>query len=439
MTVIKFGGSCLKDEKSLQKVGHIVRKIKDPIIVVSAISGVTDSLISHIKNGNDDLSDIMEKHRISLHGELMHSYNEELEERLSVLKALFAIHKKGMAPEFISSHIQSYGERLSALMLSFYLRSIGIEAVTMESEDIGIMTKRGFNNAIIDDEKSIQKVRERINSVIKNGKIPVITGYFGNDSLGHVTLLGRNGSDYTAAFIARAVGDKEIILYKDVPGFFTADPKKVDNPEFVPSISFDQAFELSSYGAKIVHPYAILEAKKSGSSIVIRDFSSDKVGTVISNDGGNEVFVTSKQNLALVRVVIPNASNNSGILYEILRSLSDHGINIIQNFTSYSGLTMIISQDSLKNLEFALEPLYKDIELEVFKENISVISVVGDFENDEQMYIQQRLLSLKDRYGKKIHLVGISSPGVSLFLACDDDSELELVNQVHEMVKNAVQ
>lgn len=409
---------------------------KDLVIVVSAISGVTDSLITHIREGNADLRDIVARHNLPLNSQLREMYDREMKDRIEILKALFAIYRKNVAPEFINSHIQSFGERLSALMLSYYLRSLNIDAVSLESEDIGIITKKGFNNAIIDDEKSIPKVREKINSIIERGRVPVITGYFGNDFQGHVTLLGRNGSDYTAAFISRALDDKEIILYKDVPGFFTGDPKKVENPEFVPRISFDQAFELSSYGAKIVHPYAILEAKKSGSRIIIRDFSSDKIGTVISMDGGNEIFVTSKQKLAMIRVVIPNASNSSGILYEILRSLSDHGINIIQNFTSYSGLNIIVSQESIAQVKSALEPLYKDIELEVFKENISVISIVGDFENEAQMEMQQRLLSLREKYGRKIHLVGISSPGVSLFLACDDDAELELLNEVHGMVRN---
>jgi len=432
---LKFGGSCLTSQSSLDKVLDYVRQYKNPIIVVSALSGVTDSLIKAADNGGD-IDKIISRHYIELPENIEIHYYKELNEKANVLKALLTIYSTNRNSTFLESHIQSFGERFSALMLKYFLEANGIKSKNLESEELGIITINGFKNAIIDSQSSVDNVKKVIGNSLQEGYVPIITGYYGVDLQGHIALLGRNGSDYTAAFVARALNESEIVLFKDVPGFFTADPKKVKNPNFVSYISFDQAYELSSYGAKIVHPYAVLEARKGRAKIIIKDFNSGKTGTIISETYGDKVFVTSKKKLSILRIIVPDASNISGILFQILNRFSENGINIIQNFTSFSGLNIIISRENLNDAENVLSSLSRVIEYKILHHDASLISVVGNFTIQSQNKIHLKILELTEKYPEKIYFSNISSPGISIYLAADESIEDELVRTIHEMVGN---
>ena len=432
---MKFGGSCLTSQSSLDKVLDYVRQYKNPIIVVSALSGVTDSLIKAADN-EGDIDKIISRHYIELPENIEIHYYKELNEKANVLKALLTIYSMNRNSTFLESHIQSFGERFSALMLKYFLEANGIKSKNLESEELGIITINGFKNAIIDSQSSVDNVKKVIGNALQEGYVPIVTGYYGVDLQGHIALLGRNGSDYTAAFVARALNESEIVLFKDVPGFFTADPKKVRNPNFVSYISFDQAYELSSYGAKIVHPYAVLEARKGRAKIIIKDFNSGKTGTIISETYGDKVFVTSKKKLSILRIIVPDASNISGILFQILNRFSENGINIIQNFTSFSGLNIIISRENLNDAENVLSSLSRVIEYKILHHDASLISVVGNFTIQSQNKIHLKILELTEKYPEKIYFSNISSPGISIYLAADESIEDELVRTIHEMVGN---
>lgn len=432
---MKFGGSCLTSQSSLDKVLDYVRQYKNPIIVVSALSGVTDSLIKAADN-EGDIDKIISRHYIELPENIEIHYYKELNEKANVLKALLTIYSMNRNSTFLESHIQSFGERFSALMLKYFLEANGIKSKNLESEELGIITINGFKNAIIDSQSSVDNVKKVIGNALQEGYVPIVTGYYGVDLQGHIALLGRNGSDYTAAFVARALNESEIVLFKDVPGFFTADPKKVKNPNFVSYISFDQAYELSSYGAKIVHPYAVLEARKGRAKIIIKDFNSGKTGTIISETYGDKVFVTSKKKLSILRIIVPDASNISGILFQILNRFSENGINITQNFTSFSGLNIIISRENLNDAENVLSSLSRVIEYKILHHDASLISVVGNFTIQSQNKIHLKILELTEKYPEKIYFSNISSPGISIYLAADESIEDELVRTIHEMVGN---
>ena len=432
---MKFGGSCLTSQSSLDKVLDYVRQYKNPIIVVSALSGVTDSLIKAADN-EGDIDKIISRHYIELPENIEIHYYKELNEKANVLKALLTVYSMNRNSTFLESHIQSFGERFSALMLKYFLEANGIKSKNLESEELGIITINGFKNAIIDSQSSVDNVKKVIGNALQEGYVPIVTGYYGVDLQGHIALLGRNGSDYTAAFVARALNESEIVLFKDVPGFFTADPKKVKNPNFVSYISFDQAYELSSYGAKIVHPYAVLEARKGRAKIIIKDFNSGKTGTIISETYGDKVFVTSKKKLSILRIIVPDASNISGILFQILNRFSENGINIIQNFTSFSGLNIIISRENLNDAENVLSSLSRVIEYKILHHDASLISVVGNFTIQSQNKIHLKILELTEKYPEKIYFSNISSPGISIYVAADESIEDELVRTIHEMVGN---
>jgi len=419
----------------LDKVLDYVRQYKNPIIVVSALSGVTDSLIKAADN-EGDIDKIISRHYIELPENIEIHYYKELNEKANVLKALLTIYSMNRNSTFLESHIQSFGERFSALMLKYFLEANGIKSKNLESEELGIITINGFKNAIIDSQSSVDNVKKVIGNALQEGYVPIVTGYYGVDLQGHIALLGRNGSDYTAAFVARALNESEIVLFKDVPGFFTADPKKVKNPNFVSYISFDQAYELSSYGAKIVHPYAVLEARKGRAKIIIKDFNSGKTGTIISETYGDKVFVTSKKKLSILRIIVPDASNISGILFQILNRFSENGINITQNFTSFSGLNIIISRENLNDAENVLSSLSRVIEYKILHHDASLISVVGNFTIQSQNKIHLKILELTEKYPEKIYFSNISSPGISIYLAADESIEDELVRTIHEMVGN---
>ena len=163
------------------------------------------------------------------------------------------IHYIGDIPDFIQDRILSYGEKLSSLLLTIILKYNGINADECLPEDMGLLTDGEFRNATIDFEGSIPNVEK----ALKEDKVYVVPGFYGISQEGKVTLLGRGGSDYSAAGIARCVRAESLDIWKDVNGYMTADPKMVDAPRRVRKLSYTEAAELSYFGAKILHPRTV--------------------------------------------------------------------------------------------------------------------------------------------------------------------------------------
>lgn len=266
MIVMKFGGTSVGSAANIQNLKTIVERNKSrkPVIVVSAVSEITDMLIKAAyevpKNQFSQYNNIVKRHKELLH-ELDLAENLVDEELENLNKCLNEIALLGELTKKTLDYIMSFGERMSCKIVTMYLNNHGTRAKAFNSWDIGLRTDSNFGCANV-LQKSLTTVRANLLDI---NEIPVVTGFLGKDKNGEVTTLGREGSDLTASLIGSALNAEEIQIWTDVDGLMTTDPKIIKEAKTIDRISFEEAAELAFFGAKVLHPKTIEPAIKKTS------------------------------------------------------------------------------------------------------------------------------------------------------------------------------
>lgn len=428
--VIKFGGSCLKDESSLHKVYEIIKKFENPVVVVSALSGITDYLEKSLMYGLDP-SFLLKKHRLNIKNKgIESSYINDFESKISELNILYKTCKIGKCSDHLRSLYLSYGERFSALMLAYFLMDLNVDSEVLESDNLGIYTVGNILNSRIDVSKSVGRVREKIIHILEKGKIPIVTGFFGIHESGNVSLLGRNSSDYTASFIALALGAKRVILYKDVDGFFTANPAIVADALPISKLSYDETIELTFGGAKVVHPMSVSILSSSGITMEIRNFEKDETCSEIGNYEDLGIYGLSVyENVEAIEINAPELGDITYWFGKIINKLSDSGQNILKIFTSSGSATIFVSESNRKIVERSLK--YAGIKLTLkIARNLSLITLVNKMNNDKIFPI---IFDMAKKLGINIYSFGTSKPGISIYLALPKKDCQIFLKEIHRM------
>ena len=278
---MKFGGTSVGDAASIRRVVRIVQQQVErrPVVVVSAHAGVTDALLriaDGAPTGDTDTAAVEERHRailrdLALPADLLDPLLGDLRD---VARGLRLVGATGLRERDL---LASFGERCSARTVAAALRQAGVAATAVDAFAAGLRTDSSFGRAQADlDDGRLATALAQVEGV------PVFTGFLGVDKHGHITTLGRNGSDYSAALVGYAVDAEEIQLWKDVDGVRTADPRLVPGALPVRAMSFDEACELTAFGSKIVHPAAMLPALKKRIPLRVRStLAPEAAGTTI--------------------------------------------------------------------------------------------------------------------------------------------------------------
>ena len=293
----KFGGASLADAAAIAHATTIIIGRDGPIVVVvSAMAGVTDALLeladSAARGAGDNaqkaVSALRDKYvaaaRIALPagarrdevvGEIEGSFAElqQLVQGLAILQDL-----SGRTKDYLVAR----GERLSARLVAAAVRQAGRKAEYVDALAV-IRTDSAYGHAAPDLRRTERAARATLQPLLKQGVIPVVPGYIGATPDGQVATLGRGGSDLTATLLARSLGAREVSLWKDVPGLLTADPRMVPDARVVPQLHVREAAELAYYGAKVLHPRALIPISHRAVAIRIRPFADPaSTGTEIS-------------------------------------------------------------------------------------------------------------------------------------------------------------
>ncbi|MCK5269054.1 MAG: aspartate kinase, partial [Spirochaetes bacterium] len=253
--VNKFGGGIMIPEHINFAQEHIKEQLSNgcqPVVVVSALKGITDDLVSFLasKSSVDPfIAKVREKH-LAMMKEVGIKETPEFTEILQDLKDDLIVVIRFGALDIIQDKILSYGERLSCLFFSLFLQANGIEAKAIRAEDIPVVTDNVRLNANIDYQEAKKNVEKALGDI---SFVPVISGFTGKDSEGNITTLGRGGTDTTACFVGAALKADKVILWKDTEGVLSADPRIVPQAITVPYISYKEAKE----SGKIIHSKAI--------------------------------------------------------------------------------------------------------------------------------------------------------------------------------------
>ncbi len=279
--VMKFGGTSVGGGSQIERVSQIVKShVKDGqavVVVASAMSGITNRLVAIC---DADIGDISRKDRelrtiFDIHLTAASQLKLSLQIRTSLvneLRELFIglrrdINSIGLSDAEKKDRILSYGERMSVRLISAKLNQEGIRSEVVSSSEI-IKTDNLFGEAKPDVLLSEEKAEQIVNPLLRKGVTPVITGFLGSTQDGRVTTLGRGGSDFSASFIGRLLGAKEVWIWTDVDGVFTSDPRYNSNAHIIDRLTYIEADRMAKNGAKVLH-YRTLEPL-FGTEIVLR-------------------------------------------------------------------------------------------------------------------------------------------------------------------------
>jgi aspartate kinase len=284
--VLKFGGDALRDGRAIERAVELVRTQGGPrpVVVVSAHGGVTAMLAQaagRAERGELAWEAIRVRHRsllreLGLDGELLDRHLLELRVVLERLTHERAVGRRQL--EFVLS----FGERMSARVVAAALRRAGVEAAPIDAFDLGVV--RSVGPAPLALARGCgDRVRGRLAGL---HAVPVVTGFLALDDDGHLTTLGRNGSDLTAVWLGRELDAERVELWKTVPGVLTADPRLAPDARLLPHLDLDTAAELARCGADVLHPEALEPARGAPLAVRLRDVADPAADGTTIRDGG---------------------------------------------------------------------------------------------------------------------------------------------------------
>ena len=402
---MKFGGRSVDTGKKILQVADLIndyRKKGNEIVgVFSAIDGMTDQILdvseSVRKGDRKAIKEFLDKTKEAhikiveysikdsiLKSKALSAIEDLVSEMRDVFNGIVILHE--VTPKILD-HLLSFGERLLAPIISFVLQERKIDSVALAGKEAGILTDSNFGEArpLMDTTKL--RLKHNIEPLLKENKIPVITGFIGADQNGNTTTLGRGGSDYTATILAASLDADEVFLWGDVDGLMTADPKIISNARVLKEVSFAEATELSLFGAKYMHPRALEPVLDSNIPVHIRNTSKlTHKGTIISKNTSRSAKKIVKSIIAIRHTALIDVSGGGmvgtpGTAARIFESLAKKKVNImmISQSPSESSITMVVRKDDLDTATTTLDLtlLGKVIRNLKVNDDVAVIAVVG--------------------------------------------------------------
>ncbi len=402
MKVLKFGGTSVANDKNIKLVSSIVNSTEDAqvVVVVSALGGVTDLLLEAANLASQQkekykevLRQIEDRHLktikalipIKEQSSVLGHVKKELNVLETLLDGAFLI---GEITPKLSDKIVSYGELLSSYIISKFFISQKLDAAHVDSRTL-IKTNSDFGRAVI----NLDSTNSNCIAYFKEtpAKITVLGGFIASSENGDSTTLGRGGSDYTAAIIAGALNASVLEIWTDVSGMYTAHPKIVQQAKAIPHISYEEAMELSHFGAKVLYPPTIQPVLSKGIPIHIKNtFIPEEAGTKITKKttqkGKTVRGITHIENIALLSLEGPGMVGIAGISKRFFEELSNAGISVVlitQASSEHSICVGIASEEALRamevvNLAFAYEISSEKIKAVVAENDLAIIALVGD-------------------------------------------------------------
>jgi aspartate kinase len=392
--VMKFGGSSVVDAAAIDRVIGIVQGQRErgaaPLVVVSALGGVTDALLSlgHAARASDaaavttGVEALIQRHRDQAArlgvepGRLDESFSSCVADLRS---ALDMIQRQGTTDSRPLDAIAATGELLSSQLVAAAMTARGLDAAWIDARDV-VHTDDRYTCAAPLTEPTGAACAAVVLPLLTAGRLPVLGGFIGRAPDGSTTTLGRGGSDYSASIIGAAIGAAEIQIWTDVDGMLTADPRVVYDAEVVKHLSFSEASELAYFGAKVLHPSTIFPAVSR--SIPVRILNSrrpDVAGTLITADPppGDRPFaaLACKRGITVIDITSTRMLMAHGFLRRVFEAFERNETAVDVVTTSEVSVSVTID-DNRRGPEIVAELLeFAEVTVE---EQMAILTVVGD-------------------------------------------------------------
>lgn len=403
---MKFGGTSVGSAERIKaSAGIVARAASDDkvVVVVSAVSGVTDKLLAAAQKAAT--RDPFEALQMVLDVRSVHAaIVEELglcESEAALLRGdvqiiiselqnfIQSISILGELTPRTLDYVAGVGERLSSRLVAATLRGIGCSAEPVEATSF-LVTSDTFGNAYPLMERTQQRAQEVLGKLLEKAVVPVVTGFIGATEEGYTTTLGRGGSDYSASIIGSVMSAQEIIIWTDVDGVMTANPRIVPEARTLPQISYGEAAELSYFGAKVLHPKTIAPAVEQRIPVYIRNsFRPEHPGTCVvaepATNGHDVRAITSISKLALLTVQGKGMIGLPGVAARLFSTVAHESVNVlmISQSSSEYNICLVIEgaygEKARKSLEktFAAEMAQGLIEGITVQSGVSIVAVIG--------------------------------------------------------------
>ncbi|MBC7641062.1 MAG: bifunctional aspartate kinase/homoserine dehydrogenase I [Flavobacterium sp.] len=456
MKVLKFGGTSVANAQNINHVQNIVldnSKNDKLVVVVSAFSGVTDLLVlaaanaaKKDKNYKDIVSQIEKKHKeaieelvtISEQSDLIDAINSNINHLKTLLDGCYLL---GELSNRTSDTILSFGELLSSQIIAKSLQQKVKFANFKDSREI-IKTDNHFGKAVVNFEITDILIQDYFKNNID--QVTVIPGFIASSIDGNNTTLGRGGSDYTAAILASALNVSQLEIWTDVNGMFTANPKIVKQAMPIETISYQEAMELSHFGAKVLYPPTIQPVLKKSIPILIKNtFEPQAEGTLISsnkNEKENPIKgISHIDKIALLTLEGSGMIGVSGSSKRLFEVLSNENINVIfitQASSEHSICIGILNQDADNaqksiNKAFELEISQNKIDNCIVEKNLCIVALVGESMKNHQG-LSGKMFSTLGKNNVNIRAIAQGASERNISVVINEFDVKKALNTLHE-------
>jgi bifunctional aspartokinase / homoserine dehydrogenase 1 len=407
LQVMKFGGTSVGDASCIARAARIVADAArdfSVVTVVSAMSGVTNRLVEAASSaaagdtqaGTTLIEALHTQHHAALDAlvsgkDQRKAVAARLDETLAEGQRLFygTVLLRELTPRALDT-ISSLGERLCAPLFAAAVNELGVRAASIEATEL-IVTDSFHGGAEPLMDATRERCELRLRPLLQDDIVPVATGFIGATHQGALTTLGRGGSDYSATILGAALGADEVIIWTDVDGVLTADPRLVSDARTIPEMSYREASELAYFGAKVLHPKTLRAVMPAGIPVWIRNsFTPQQPGTRISREGsttgGGVKALTAIRDVALISVGGPGIVGVPDVVGRTFSTTAELRANVllISQSSSQNDICFIVASndaqrtvDALRR-EFAQDLAHQVVEHITIDPNIAIVAVVGE-------------------------------------------------------------
>jgi aspartate kinase len=443
--VCKFGGTSVGDAEAIARTASIIgaRRERHPIVVVSALAGATNGLLAIAEQAARGqligalraIEDMRERHLQQT--QLLLAADQSVADDIAAeISAMFdelamladALRTLGdLTPRSLDA-IASLGEQISSVLVVAAFKLRGLPAVHVDARQV-VITDERYTRAEPLPESISEAAQRILMPLLRDGLIPVMGGYIGSaKSNGVTTTLGRGGSDYSASLVGAALQAEAIEIWTDVDGMLSADPRVVQGAQLIERIAFDEASELASFGAKVLHPNTIAPAVTKGIPVwILNSRRPAGTGTLITFDAPRRpvTAIAGKSGVSLVKVRSPRMLLTEGFMRTLFGVFERHRTSV--DVVATSEVSVSVTIDDAAHLDELILELRElgDVTME---RNRGIVSVVGTGLSDGGKAMACALTAVGDI---RVHMLSLSSSGINLTVVVDGEQVNPAMQRLH--------
>jgi aspartate kinase len=447
MIVIKFGGTSVGDAQRVANAIDIVAERKDrkPIVVVSALAGVTNDLVAaseaaracDIERVNEIIAAVRQRHEdvamrlVQQKFDFFESFIKQLDKQIDQIHTILrGIALLGEITMRAKDKVVAIGEKLSSVLFAYSMMMRALPGEHVDSEEV-VITDSRFGEASPLMEETRQAAQRVLRPLIERNLIPVMGGFIGRTGDGATTTLGRGGSDYSAAIIGAAIGADEIQIWTDVDGMMTSDPRLIPTARVIDRLSYLEAAELAWFGAKVLHPRTIAPAVAQ--RIPVRVLNTHNVaspGTLITDEGdareaAGPRAVAVKRAVTVVHMTSNKMLGAHGFLARLFAVFEQLEISV--DLITTSEVSVSVTIDEKHNLQQLIERLAPVADVEV-RENQCIVAIVGRNLMRDSGVAARVFEAIR---GISVSMFSLGTSGLNLSIVIDESDADRAVRVIH--------